>query len=447
MSIHVRRSLTATLAGCLVIAASGAASAQAEIEGGSPSPDATRVPELAEVALCEMPELGEPAGGSVGPRIASAAAPARGRAGRSVPIANADPFDPAVACTFPVVDVIDPFTGETREGFLFTDVGRPGLMEEVHMFPVELSRGEVRRITRQRGVATAGRLQPGTYTGVVIDHGRIPDDVGVNLLTNFDENPFDDTPAETRNPDSPLAGGDGMYSIFGDGRAFVTDFPGEFYAGNVRRNPFAAMRTGDQTTFLIPSDGHGTTVAPSIFERNAAHWIDILPNGALPVDGRVALFPGCLAQHIVHLPLLIAEEPVSASTDWVTSCYPLGVNIVGLIQSNFVGPDPLRVGIDFESFDPGATEARPQGTYAEVWVDGPTLYVRFPSGLLQYGYHRVLGPSFDPTGDTFLDAVLRSVASTLDEYIVPVAVNESEGLIQGLEECLPPGEQVRDPVG
>src|SRR5688572_12617609 len=107
MSSPVRRSLTILLASCLTILSASAAAAQAEIEGASPTPDASRSPGLAEVALCEMPELGEPAG-RVGPRIASGAA-ASARAGRSVPIVNAETFDPAYACMFPTVQRQDPF--------------------------------------------------------------------------------------------------------------------------------------------------------------------------------------------------------------------------------------------------------------------------------------------------------------------------------------------------
>jgi hypothetical protein len=208
-----------------------------------------------------------------------------------------------------------------------------------------------------------------------------------------------------------------------------------------------ATRGRGQTSFLIPSDGVGTTITPFVFAEDALHYIDILPNGALPVRGVVPLFPGCLSQQVVHLPLFIGGEPVSASTDWLTSCFPVGESVTGAIASFLGERESLVVGISLYSFDPGAADPRPQKVYAKVSVRGEDLYVQFPSGLLEYGYHRDQGMLFDETGDLVLDAILGRAARSIDEYLVPVVVDASEGLIQGLDACLEPGEQGQEPVG
>ena len=361
MSTHVRRSLTVLLAACLVIAATGAASAQTEIEGGSPAPDATRTPGLAEVALCQMPELGEPAG-RVGPRIASASGVAGRRAGRTVPIVNADTFDPEFGCTFPVGEAMEPFTGEMRDGVLFGDVGLPGIVRDVRVFHLDLSRGDLRRITRQRGVETLGRLRPGSHVVVVVGHDRIPDDVGLNLFTDLDGRPFNDAPLAPNTPDLPLGGVQGGYSVFGD-RLFITDFTdgGEYYTGDPGEYPFAATGSQGETAFLIPRDGVGTTITPFVFADGSSHYIDVLPNGALPVDGRVPLWPECLSQEVRHQPLVLVDAPISASTDWVSACFPMSLNAMAVIRPFFDGSDSRRVPITFTSWDPGASEGTTAG--------------------------------------------------------------------------------------
>jgi hypothetical protein len=419
------------LAACVALASGGAVSAVTE-------PD----PVGQEVRLCLPPD-------AEGAPISQV-----------LPTVN-ERFDPDYGCAFATEELPDPFSDRMLAWHSFPDVGLPGLVTGVHIAETDLSRSQLRSVAARPGVTAPSwanrtqrqllrRLRPGPYTIVMVHHDELGPDVGVNLFTNLDDRPSNDVPLPPGAPDLPLAGNDGGYSMFGGDRLFVTDFRdgrGTYYEGDPGRFPVLASRARRQTSFLIPSDGVGTTVTPFVFADEALHYIDILPNGALPVRGVVPLFPGCLSQEIIHRPLLIGGEPASASTDWLTSCFPVGESITSAIASSIGDRESLQVGVSLFSFDPDVTDRRPQKVYAEVSVGSENLYVRFPSGLLGYGYHRDLGMLFDATEDPVLDAVLGAAASSLDEYLVPVVVDASAGIIQGRDACLEPGDQEQPGIG
>ena len=79
MSHVARRSIAPLLAGFLVITVGTPAQAQATVESAAPDESPAPSPGLPELALCEMPELGQPAG-SAGPLVASIADVPRGPA-------------------------------------------------------------------------------------------------------------------------------------------------------------------------------------------------------------------------------------------------------------------------------------------------------------------------------------------------------------------------------
>jgi hypothetical protein len=431
MSGHVRGGRAFLLAVCLTVLGGGGALGQTESEPET---------QAEEPSLCMAPD------------DADAAA----RAGRMVPIGDAGAFDEALGCVFPVEEMTDPFTGRMASWHTFDDVGLPGLITRARSAEIDLSRRDVRRIPRERGVATAGRLRPGPFWIICIEHDPIPADTGINLFTNLNDKPFDDSPLPPGILDSPLAGVDGGYTAFPGSppRAFVTFFPdgGQYYEADGQRFPFATMSTPSQTYFLIPSDGLGSTFTPFIFADNAMHYIDLLTNGALPVNGTVDLFPSCgPAQEVVHVALTIGGRKASNSTNWASAAFPLPPTVADSVTETIAGTVPYRAGVSFRSADPGASDPRPQETVATLGVADGNLNVLFPSGLMAYGYHRTADVQFTPTGDPMLDALLGSAARVFDEYMVPIQVTDAEGPaqlpVQRTDACLPPGEQVFDLVG
>lgn len=143
-------------AALMVAATTGPTNAQAEVDEETPAPSPTAAPGLAEVALCQMPELGEKAG-SLGPLVASiagVAAPGPRSAqgpGALMPTGSA-------GCMPPTVEIPDQL-----------DSGGPILMYALNDLvgdgPVDIRR--VLSTKRELGAAEAGARRSAKGTVIV----------------------------------------------------------------------------------------------------------------------------------------------------------------------------------------------------------------------------------------------------------------------------------------
>jgi hypothetical protein len=242
----------------------------------SPAPSTSPGPGLAEVALCQMPELGEPAGAGGRPMLAGIA---------GVDVASDGMLDAAAegasgptgsaGCRVPTQDVPDPLG---RDGTLSMNTipdgqGDGGLdIVNTTWSEVALDKADAKRLVDDERIVVTGQrkkvLKPGRFELIDVELAEAPGaGDSVNIATDAKGQPARRTPSAVANPVAPLAGVRDLYTLYVEDtgvRALASDLStGKYYTG---KQMFAGMMDGQHARFLIPVKGVGDDFRPVTFQ-------------------------------------------------------------------------------------------------------------------------------------------------------------------------------------
>lgn len=442
------RAVVASL--CLALAAGGGALAQAEVRPAPETADPSLVPGVAEVALCQMPELGERAG-SAGLTASIADTPLPASAAR----AHDGPLIGGPRCRLPSVDMPDVLdSGAPIAWYATNDLAGDGpgsldIQRVLHTMRSNTSR-EAGRVLSDKAVLKSGKVTRKLLTGNVYlvcveleEELKAGDSVVIG--TDVEGDPSRRAPSGVEVPDNPLANVRDLYHLArrDDGSVFAgaTDLAtNTFYAS---KRPFAAWLEGTKAYFVIPRKGMGDDFRVVAFRSGEGN--DIAGLGAtprIPSDGEAGWIEECIAHALFHEPLVIDEVEVSFSRGEVQFCFAAADEDLERIEEwlDLFGLDGIAKGE--MTFRLREAEASSEQTVpVDVYVDDGLVYFLFPIGYRAYGYHAVEAVEdlrFDSTGDVQLDTLFSEAARTIERALNPVTFAEDAGFLQGRVRCVDP---------
>jgi hypothetical protein len=447
------------------------------IEGaGSPPPSGSPGPGIAEVALCETPELGEPAGGATSSRLASrtGAGPASDAVVATVQDDTVDPHQ----CRLPGSPDFVPLYGVIDEAQAF-EVGDP-----LGDGPIDVTEVYTGSVTLDQAAASAARNDPGLVLvgrpGKVVKAGvyRVLDvatagpfgpvdglNPSIQVFTDKDGKTDNDVPASVDSFGSPLIGAQQVSTIVFPATtdtmaAYSTDFAtGTWYEG--KQGFFAFPRAdgmGAQIYLPAAVAGGGFLVASYQDGPSAGYDIVSLASGNrwLPFSGLGFGAPWftCFYNAVFHEEVSVRALKIQGQAQTglkLPSQKVLGACFQPTAADTEILLDYLD---DFGGFEwEGAvgvtmTSRGEQGGKLRVvenvdlevqWFPDGRFYFRIVIGLFQYGRHDITGlrmlpgddPAFGGLVQDFLDAALDAEAPFQVE-------GGQEGPVNGLDGCLPP---------
>ncbi len=428
------------------------AGAQSDVSRPSPVPTATPDrPGIAEVALCQMPELGLPAEGARSTLIASVAGPDGGVA-QAFAVAQDDASGPtgSAGCRAPSTEMPDPLgRGETLTLHAVPDPVGDGALDitGTSWAEVALSKQDARRLQRDERVVVAGArnkvLRAGPHVLISVEHDGEPA-VGdtINIATDAAGDPRRQVPSTVTAPTSPFGGLRDLYTLYTDesgSRALSSDLStGEYYTG---KHGFAALRDGRLTHFLIPRTAIGEAFRPVSFRAGDDGPPDsagLGPEpGLLDTDGVFGWDADCIEQLLIHEPLVLDGVEVSYSSDWATFCFGASDSDLDLIDEfiDDVGDDDgvARGLIRFTLREDG--EDGQQTVPLEVWVQDERIYLRFPVGLKAYGFHALDDVAILSTDQPPLDDLFAEAGRAIGRRLNPTHFDATAGRLQGAAAC------------
>jgi hypothetical protein len=434
----------------LVAAMTGPTNAQAEVNEETPAPSPTAGPGLAEVALCQMPELGERAG-SLGPLVASIAGVAAPGPRSAQGLGTLMPTGSA-GCMLPSVEVPDPLDpGNPIPMYALNDLVGDGPVDIRRVLSTtrELSGAEARARRSQRGTVIAGkpaRAIPvgGVYLICVELEAPLEPGDSVVVGTDVKGDATKRSPSGVEGPDNALSNLRDLYhlAVQEDGSLFAasTDLAtSTYYTG---KRPFAAWTVGTSAYFMIPRDGLGDDFRAVTFrpgKTSDSTGLGAQP-GLIPSGGRADWIDECILQLLVHEPLEL-EDAFFPSHDEVTFCFGASVDDIERLEDwlDEGSEDVARGLIRFTLYEKGRSD--PQERPLEVWIgDDDRIYFSFLIGLSAYEFHAITDVEIQPTGSDALDDMFDEAARDIGRRMNPTFFGEKPGALQG-SDC--PGARPR----
>jgi hypothetical protein len=427
----------------VMIASAGPVFAQADIEQESPVPSPSSSPGLTEVALCQMPELGEKAGslGRLVASIAGAGAPAPHAAqANGAPLATG-----SAGCVLPSVDVPDSLdTGAPISMHALNDLVGDGPVDIRRVLSTtrKLSGAEAKARRSAGGTAVSGSaakaIPAGNVYVICVElEARLEPGDSVVVGTAVKGDATKRAPSSVESPDNVLANLRDLYhlAVRDDGSLFAgsTDLStGTFFAG---KRPFAAWLSGTSAYFVIPRDGLGEDFRVVTFrpdEQSDSAGLGHEP-GLIPSDGMAGWIDECILQMLIHEPLEL-EEVTFPSHNEVTLCFSASGSDLELLDdwlADVEGPDGVARGlIGFELHEQG--RSRFQERALDVWIgDDDRMYFSYLIGLSAYEFHAITDVEIVPTGDDALDEMFAEAAETIGRRMNPTFVDQKQGSMQG----------------
>jgi hypothetical protein len=409
---------------------------------GSPGPG------IAEVALCEMPELA----GLGLPRFAVASGadtPPDPRV--AVAVDGAGPTGSA-GCRAPTQELPDPLGSDAALAMnVVPDPQGDGGLDILgtSWTEVRLDRAAVRRLRNDERIVVTGQranvLRQGRFALIDVQLGGSPGaGDSINIATDAEGRPARRTPSSVANPVAPLANVRDLYTLHvgaNDVRPLASDLStGEFYTGG---QPFAGLVKDRHAVFLIPADGIGGDFRPVTFQAGEGAIPDIAGLGAAPgllsTSGEFGWIPDCIEQMLIHEPLVLDDVEVSFSTDWVTFCFAASEYDLDLFDEfleDVEDDEGVAKGlIRFTLVEGG--ESGEQIRPLDVWIEEDRIYLAFPIGLKAYGYHALRTVEILPTEDPELDDLFAEAAEAIGRRLNPTGFDATAGRLQGDRECAP----------
>jgi hypothetical protein len=398
--------------------------------------------------------------------------------------------EPAELCLLPDASGAGtfPIPGATRgQGFSWTDPDDDMLDAQadivaVGWVPVMLSRAEARKLARSGEFVTRGNaskvISAGNYVLIqVVTREKPATDPRRNLSFHLGTDRHGDrtrrSPSTVIQPLSPLAGARNAYTVFlGQSStgpaAYSTDFAGKLVNGSPWYNdttPFAA-RISDAPAgiqYLVPAKNIGTEfrvvsytdedgATPPAGEGPAlTPGFDALDVGRklgpLPLNGMVGARLGCVDVELVHERVILESISFGDGAEQEDAELPSHMPVTGCFFVRNDEREDIEAFLDEVGDEEGVAHGSIQLTVYEggrilhevvdldVLLEDGMLYLEFPVGITQYGYHAVLDVEVMPTGSGALDALLEDAALELIDALDPTVVTEDPGLIQGTGEC------------
>lgn len=458
-------------AALLVVTSTGAVSAQTEVEPSDPEATEAGGPGAAELAICQMPELGEEAA-SGGPAIASIAGESTGLETGSTG---------SEGCMAPQKEMDDPLGGAPLMWYYANDFGADGDPDilSTSWVPSYLMEGKV--VTEARSnddIIVAGqrnkvlREGQGTLIGVELARSLQPGD-GVHIGTDVNDDATKRAPSTVSSPDNAFANVREVmsYVLSDEGTSFAgaSDLAKGFdYSA---RHPFAAWHDGAAVYFFVPDGALGldfrvVAVAPPpaealgpdlrfmaavqppdggqgpdlrLMAAAQGRSMDVAGWGAawlFSTNGLFGWWPWCADQLLIHEPLVLESVSLSFSKTIASFCFSASARDLEIIRAYTIREGDEFFGIadiQFTLREEGKNvrQAPPAGIF--IWEE--RIYLIFPMGLKAYGFHAITDVKFKPTGDAEVDRVLGKAPPAIGRMTNPTVVDEMAGYLQDVP-CL-----------